>query len=225
VEVGTFGDISFYVKRKSGKLKMLSFSDVETSSSAQFEEHERNGKKAYLEFIAPGLEQLSLEIYASAQYGVKPLSIKKKLDKYRKNGTPKYFVMGGKKIGDSRWVITDMSSRVSVIYTNGRPQAIQFSLTLKEYANPKQKKKKTSKKAASAAKTGKTSGGSSVKKKSYTVYTIKKGDTLWGLAKKYYGAGIKYMKIYNANKKAASGFNRITDPNKLQIGWVIKIPK
>ena len=34
-----------------------------------------------------------------------------------------------------------------------------------------------------------------------TSYTIKKGDTLWMLAKKYYGSGVKYSIIYNANKE------------------------
>lgn len=33
-----------------------------------------------------------------------------------------------------------------------------------------------------------------------TNYIVKPGDTLWGLAKTYYGSGIKYVKIYEANK-------------------------
>ena len=33
-------------------------------------------------------------------------------------------------------------------------------------------------------------------------YTVKSGDTLWAIAKKYYGSGAKWTKIYNANKAA-----------------------
>lgn len=32
-----------------------------------------------------------------------------------------------------------------------------------------------------------------------TTYTVVSGDTLWAIAKRYYGSGIKYLKIYNAN--------------------------
>lgn len=32
------------------------------------------------------------------------------------------------------------------------------------------------------------------------IYTVVKGDCLWNIAKKYYGNGNEYMKIYNANK-------------------------
>lgn len=49
-------------------------------------------------------------------------------------------------------------------------------------------------------------------------YTVKKGDTLWGIAKKYYGNGAKYTQIYNANK------DRIKNPNLIYIGQVFTIP-
>ncbi len=48
-------------------------------------------------------------------------------------------------------------------------------------------------------------------------YTVKKGDTLWAIAKKYYGDGSKYSKIAKENK--------LVDPNKISIGQVLIIPK
>lgn len=68
-----------------------------------------------------------------------------------------------------------------------------------------------------------TSGKKQVTKKSKKntktkTYKVKRGDTLWDISKKYYGSGTKYKKIVNANK------NKIKNPNKIQVGWVLKIP-
>lgn len=49
-------------------------------------------------------------------------------------------------------------------------------------------------------------------------YTVKKGDTLWGIAKKYYGNGSLYTKIFNANKGV------IKNPNLIYVGQVFTIP-
>ena len=50
-------------------------------------------------------------------------------------------------------------------------------------------------------------------------YTIQKGNTLWGLAKKYYGVGGQYTKIYEANK------DKIKNPNLIYPDQVITIPE
>ena len=50
-------------------------------------------------------------------------------------------------------------------------------------------------------------------------YTVQKGDSLWNIAKKFYGNGSKYMKIYNANK------GKLKSPNLIYAGQVLTIPK
>lgn len=49
-------------------------------------------------------------------------------------------------------------------------------------------------------------------------YTVKSGDCLWNIAKKYYGNGAQYTKIYNANK------GKIKNPNLIYVGQVLTIP-
>lgn len=49
-------------------------------------------------------------------------------------------------------------------------------------------------------------------------YTVQKGDTLWAIAKKYYGDGAKYTKIYEANK------DKVSNPNLIYAGQVLTIP-
>ncbi len=49
-------------------------------------------------------------------------------------------------------------------------------------------------------------------------YTVKKGDSLWKIAKNYYGKGNQYIKIYNANK------DKIKKPSLIYPGQVFVIP-
>lgn len=49
-------------------------------------------------------------------------------------------------------------------------------------------------------------------------YKVKKGDCLWTIAKKFYGNGSLYKKIYNANK------SKIKNPNLIYPGQVFTIP-
>ena len=49
-------------------------------------------------------------------------------------------------------------------------------------------------------------------------YTVKKGDTLWAISAKYYGAGAQYTKIYGANT------DKISNPNLIYPGHVLTIP-
>lgn len=52
-----------------------------------------------------------------------------------------------------------------------------------------------------------------------TKYTVVAGDSLWNIAKKFYGDGSKYMTIYNANKGIIGG-----NPNLIHPGQVLTIP-
>lgn len=51
-----------------------------------------------------------------------------------------------------------------------------------------------------------------------TEYVVKKGDTLWKIAKTYLGSGTLFGKIFDANRDV------IKNPDRIQIGWKITIP-
>jgi nucleoid-associated protein YgaU len=51
-----------------------------------------------------------------------------------------------------------------------------------------------------------------------TMYTVKKGDTLWAIAKAHYGEGSKYKAIFEANRPMLS------DPDKIYPGQTLRIP-
>ena len=49
-------------------------------------------------------------------------------------------------------------------------------------------------------------------------YTVKAGDSLWGIAQQQLGSGLKWNDIYEANK------DLIKDPNKIWPGQVLILP-
>ena len=53
--------------------------------------------------------------------------------------------------------------------------------------------------------------------KGYVLYTVKKGDGLMKIAREFYGDASRYKEI--------AKFNDITDPYKIKVGQVLKIPK
>lgn len=211
--VGSFGDVDFFCTSVSGKNQILSFHDLTRNSSASFAEHERNGEKAYLEFGGDGLDELTLTIEADARYGIKPLEVQNKLFAKKSTGQAEYFVMGGKQVGDNPFVITNISEGFKALYVDGRPIQISFQLTLKEYAN----QVAAIDTIPPARQVG--DGVTTAKATSSDTYTVVKGDCLWNIAKRFYGSGAQYTKIYNANKDI------IKNPNLIYPGQVLTIPR
>lgn len=51
-----------------------------------------------------------------------------------------------------------------------------------------------------------------------STYTVKTGDCLWNIAKKYLGDGSRYTEIYNLNR------DKITNPNLIYTGQILVLP-
>ncbi|ALI98195.1 LysM peptidoglycan-binding domain-containing protein [Rufibacter tibetensis] len=53
----------------------------------------------------------------------------------------------------------------------------------------------------------------------FDTYTVKSGDSLSKIAKNFYGDASQWHKIHQAN------LDKIKDPNLIDVGWQLKIPK
>lgn len=71
---------------------------------------------------------------------------------------------------------------------------------LKQYKEYGVKKITISTSKPTTTSTSQTTRNTDNKTKQPETYTVKSGDCLWNIAKKYYGNGAKYTVIYNANK-------------------------
>ena len=100
----------------------------------------------------------------------------------------------------------------------GDPGTLHYSLTLKEYREIKTRQVKVNTKSQTA--TVNKSSPRVDNSSNPSTYTVVYGDCLWNLAKKFYGDGMKYTKIYEANKKLIG-----PNPNVLYVGWQLTIPE
>ena len=95
---------------------------------------------------------------------------------------------------------------------------VYFTINLKEYRKIKissttPKKKKTDNKDRTDTK-------ETDNKPKQKTYTVKSGDTLYDIAKKYYGKGSDYKKIIEKNK---SKYPSLAKSTTLKKGWVLTI--
>ena len=92
-----------------------------------------------------------------------------------------------------------------------------YSISFKDYRSV------TLKKVNINSVTGKAVVNNTPKRVDNTVrpktYTVKTGDTIYALGKKYYGDVIQYRKIYEANKKIIG-----SNPNRIRPGMVLTFP-
>lgn len=95
---------------------------------------------------------------------------------------------------------------------------IYYNITFTQHQLPVVRKKGENRPSASNA-VGKASGTNntvrpSEKKESPKVYVVKKGDTLYQIAKRMYGKGADWQKLYNANKKVIGANANLIKPGQ-----------
>lgn len=148
----------------------------------------------------------------------KPITFHNRLETWRKNGTKLKLNITGTPI--NFWVhIASYEPEISDAFGS-----IYYSIEFMKVVpiSVDKVKKKTSK--------NKTSGKRTTKTSSQKKYTVKKGDCLWNISKKFYKTGTQWKKIYNANKsvieKTAKKYGKKSSSNGHWIfpGTVLKIP-
>ena len=139
----------------------------------------------------------------------KPKKYVKKIKKWIKSKKPVHLIITA--LGVSKYCTIE---QFNYYEQGGDVGTIYYDLTLKEYREVNVRKVKVSskKKKATVNKSKKRVSN----KTSTTTYTVKKGDTLYGIAKKYLGDGSRYTEIVSLNS--------LSNPNLIYAGQVLKLP-
>lgn len=107
------------------------FSDLRQHSGARYAEHDVIGRKPQLEFLGPGLEEITFKVQLMSWHGVDPDRELKALQEMRDSGGVGVLIFGETKIG--RFVLADISSEEGPRKKDGSATWIDVDLTIKEY--------------------------------------------------------------------------------------------
>ena len=175
----------------------------------------------------PGLTEISFDMvlpmlgkYSFASAYKKPDYYLSLLENLMLGRKPFQFIVS--RMGPSGALLYDSNMKVSLdSYTVTEDATkgpdVTVAVTLKQYKAFSTKTvqvQKTEEKTTVKAETPRETSSAPKTK----TYTVKSGDCLWNIAKKYYGNGARYSDIFNANK------DKISNPNLIYPGQVLTIP-
>lgn len=140
--VGKFGkhltfEVYFKPDRSAGGngdgIKYLTFDDFQRNVKSRTTRHARILKKPKSEFGGPDLSDMTFTMQFSASLGVNPRQMLRELESCVRLGKIGYFIIGTKKIGKHKYIITDISESWDNIIKNGLLVSAKVNVTMEEY--------------------------------------------------------------------------------------------
>lgn len=140
-----------------------------------------------------------------------PLEVCKLLESWRNSGAPLKLVITGTPIN------IDVTISNFEYEPHGGFGDYAYSISFVQYDSSTITVNKVTKSQTASPSTSSNSRPSSKSK----TYTVKSGDTLWGIAESYYKDGLKHTKIYEANKSIIESTAKKRGYSSSNNGWWI----
>lgn len=205
------------IKNSAGKSRTMTMAPPKFSynSTAKIQEIARQGLKPITRVAGPSLAKIEFTQTVAAVDWQKSIEsdVKWLRDCAARGYKVRFTGLSGLESG-IWWHIKDLSINVTQRTPKNQPSRASVSWQLVEAVDVSVSAGKVTKTKSKPKK----SKGSKPKAVTRT-HKVKRGDTLGRIAQKYLGKQSRYPEIFKLNKK------RIKNPNRLSVGWVLKIPK
>jgi phage protein U len=127
--IGTFGDVVF----EASSRRVRTPDGIARKAEARLAEHAVCGRKPVLEYLGPGLTEVSFSMVFSAALGVDPTEELKTLRRLRDRGAAEDLIFGG--VPQGRFVLASLDEEHRVVDGKGRLIVAVVQVTLKEYVD------------------------------------------------------------------------------------------
>lgn len=125
--IGSYAGIVF----QTSDQVINTFQGLTRTTTARFADHDVIGTKPKKEFLGPGLMSGSFSMELSSQWGIRPMDIIKKLDRYISTGRESRFILGGHNLG--RFVMLSKSEEYGTVTNKGTVISCKIDVELEEY--------------------------------------------------------------------------------------------
>lgn len=126
--IGKWGSITFSVSPK----KQKTFTGLSWTTSIQFETKQRKKKVSKVTFKGVDPDTFSFAMRLSVFGGLNPLNEIKKLDKLARKGQANRLIIGGKKYGSNKTVITGITKNLKYFDNKGNLWVAEAKISMKE---------------------------------------------------------------------------------------------
>ncbi|MCR4442138.1 MAG: phage tail protein [Peptococcaceae bacterium] len=119
--------------------KIYTFNDFSHSALLQTDAQEVDGKKPSTYIKGQGLDTMSFSLSLEERNGINPRQEWENWQQILAQGVPDIFVLGGKPIGENKWLLKTITPSNVRIDNSGHIQGLTLALEFEEYVRPGKK--------------------------------------------------------------------------------------
>ena len=129
MRIGTLGNLLF---QTSANL-VHTIGSLQRSGAARYATHQRHLARGLVEFTGSDPDEISISITLSRWLGAEPEESLALIRQYEREGTALPFILGGKTVGEYRWVIVSHKETVAQFDGRGGMASADVTVSLREY--------------------------------------------------------------------------------------------